>query len=467
MKKIRALLAIALSIVIASSGINVFATYLYTEDGRCQYFSYDQVEAQLKVGWYREPVQRLYTADGRSKVFENSKVDSQLNVGWFKTQPIIVYAEDGRTKYIENTADAIAANEAVGWYKEPVQRLYTPDGRNKLFKQSQVAAQVAVGWYTQPVQTLYTIDGRTKVFPKTQVAAQVAVGWSTEPFVTMYAPDGRTKKVKQSQVAANQKVGWFKTKPIKMYAEGGKTKYIENTQDAILSNEAVGWYREPVQRLYSLEKSKLFKVSQVPAQLKVGWFTEPVTKMYAIDGRTKAVPNSQITANQKVGWYLVKDYVIARANVIKTNVGYEPAINFVQSMLWDADYHQSLYNKIDSLCQEWHNKIGCPVAVRDSHVDTSGSYPKAYVYFRNLSTTKAIVAIEYAFTCYDVYGQLAADNPSYSSTRTVNFDEKDFYKFPTSSFTIYSTLYDNEDTRSIKNIVIKKVAFSDGTVWIR
>ncbi len=60
---------------------------LYTEDGRSKAFKASEVEAQLTVGWYTEPVQRLYTTDGRSKVFKKSEVAAQLTVGWYTEKP--------------------------------------------------------------------------------------------------------------------------------------------------------------------------------------------------------------------------------------------------------------------------------------------------------------------------------------------------------------------------------------------
>lgn len=89
---------------------------LYTPDDRVKSFSRDSVAAQLKVGWYEEPVQTLY-APGKSKVFKKSEVAAQLN---------------------------------VGWYEEPVQILYAL-GKSKVFKKTEVAAQLKAGWYEQPL----------------------------------------------------------------------------------------------------------------------------------------------------------------------------------------------------------------------------------------------------------------------------------------------------------------------------
>ena len=148
MRKIKSLLSLLLCLVITLSCVSVFAeryVTLYTEDGRAKSFPESQVAAQLTVGWYKTPVQRLYAADGRSKVFPRNEVYAQTK---------------------------------VGWYTEPVQTLYSP-GQSKVFKKTEVAAQLTVGWYTYPVTKMWALDGRSKVIPTTQVAANQKVGWYT------------------------------------------------------------------------------------------------------------------------------------------------------------------------------------------------------------------------------------------------------------------------------------------------
>ena len=58
-------------------------TMLFSYDGRSRAFPNEMVEAQLTVGWYREPLKLLYASDGRSKYFVESDIAPQLTVGWF------------------------------------------------------------------------------------------------------------------------------------------------------------------------------------------------------------------------------------------------------------------------------------------------------------------------------------------------------------------------------------------------
>lgn len=150
-------------------------TTLYAEDGRAVEFENSVVEAQLKVGWYREPFQRLY-AEGKSKLFPKSQVAAQLT---------------------------------VGWYREPVQRLYANNGKSKLFPQSQVAAQLTVGWYTTPSIDMYSLDGRKIKVLRGYIDAHKKVGWYEEPMARVYATGNRSKIVPLDEVSKYQAVGWY------------------------------------------------------------------------------------------------------------------------------------------------------------------------------------------------------------------------------------------------------------------
>lgn len=400
---------------------------LYTEDGRIKYFLGSQVEEQLRVGWYPEPVKRLY-AEGKSALFLESQVDAQLK---------------------------------VGWYTEPVRRLYT-EGKSALFVQSQVEAQLEVGWFLEPVQKLYA-ENKEKLFPKSQVQAQLAVGWSTEPFVRLYTLDGRSKMFMKSQVEAQIKVGWFNGKPVKMYAEDGRTKYVGSND--VAANEKVGWYKEPVQRLYALGKSKVFKKSQVAAQLKVGWYTEPVTKMYALNGKSKIVPNSQIAKNKEVGWYLYADYVCARADKLKKS-SYNSAVSFLENEMWSAsgtDYVR-IYEKRKALCNAWYAANDwVPMYIGTNYVKQENGVKVLHVKLRNL-TQKAIVYFETEFTCYNSSGKVAS---TYYNNGKIYSTMESTYHSPCTESEYTVKLSGNSSTAYVKNYQVKKVIYSDGTVWYR
>ena len=68
----------------------------------------------------------------------------------------------------------------VGWYLEPVTLFYAPDGRTKIRPTSTIDAQLRVGWYLKPVQKLYSADGREIVVEKVKVKDYLLVGWYEE-----------------------------------------------------------------------------------------------------------------------------------------------------------------------------------------------------------------------------------------------------------------------------------------------
>ncbi len=196
---------------------------LYAEDGRSKAFPVSQVAAQLTVGWYTEPVQRLY-APGKSKVFPKSQVAAQITVGWSAEPFVLMYALDGRSKYVKNSL--VEANKKVGWYVGKPIKAYAEDGRTKYIGSGEIAANEKVGWYTEPVQRLYA-PGKSKVFPKSQVAAQLTVGWYTYPVTRIYSEKGEIAVVKTAELKSWLAKGWD-TSVIRVVKEDTNTAYINN-----------------------------------------------------------------------------------------------------------------------------------------------------------------------------------------------------------------------------------------------
>lgn len=364
------LISLTLCLIVLMSVVCVHAeesVVLYAEDGRSQAFPASEVDLQLTVGWYKEPVQRLY-AEGKSKLFPVSEVDLQLT---------------------------------VGWYKEPVQRLYA-EGKSRLFPVSEVDLQLTVGWYKEPVQRLYA-EGKSKLFFKSDVAAQLAVGWSVEP----------------------------------------------------------------VQRLYAVGKSQLFKKSDVPAQLLVGWSIEPLSRVYSLDGRTKYVTKSMIEANKKVGWYPYSDYVVAKAAQLQKK-SYSDAAYFLQNAVTAAttveDYNM-FYGLLKNYCANWYGANDWrPVFIEKTYLTSIDGAKGVVIEMRNL-TQKKIAKIELQFTCFDKNGNETCDAEGYSGV--VNADADSVILSPAWSYPYKWKLSSYSQVASVGNVTLKKVYYSDGSVWER
>ena len=310
---------------------------MYALDGKTKMVKKTDVAAYKKVGWYdkkSDVIATMYATDGRTKEVFKANVEKEKAAGWFKTKPVKMYTIDGRTKYVEATdvaayknvgwfktkpvkmysadgrtkyveATDVEANKKVGWFKTTPVKMYATDGRTKYVESTDVEANRKVGWFTTKPVKMYAVDGRTKYVESTDVAANKKVGWYLEAMAMVYTTDGRTKVVKKTEVEAYKKVGWFKTKPVKMYTVDGRTKYVESTD--VEANKKVGWFKTKPVKMYSADgRTKYVESTDVAANKKVGWFKTKPVKMYSADGRTKYVESTDVTANKKAGWFKTK-----------------------------------------------------------------------------------------------------------------------------------------------------------------
>ena len=244
----------AMATTVFSEPIEIFAANdtvtLYAPDGRTREVPANEVDAYLKVGWYKNPVTILYSSDGHTRVTFLDEVDAYLKAGWYRTKEealyVTLYAPDGRTR--STLRSEVDAYLKVGWYRTKEEALYVtlyaPDGRTRSTLRSEVDAYLRVGWYRTKEEalyvTLYAPDGRTRSTLRSEVDAYLRVGWyrtKEEIYTTMYALDGRTKEVLKADVAANQKVGWY------LYPD-----YVIAKADALLStngySDAVDYVEE-------------------------------------------------------------------------------------------------------------------------------------------------------------------------------------------------------------------------------
>ncbi|WP_391573546.1 copper amine oxidase N-terminal domain-containing protein [Cohnella sp.] len=106
-----------------------------------------------------------------------------------------------------------------------------------------------------------------------------------------------------------------------------------------------------------------------------------------------------------------------------------------------------------------------PLKVIDSYITYSVlDTPEANIQVANL-TEKTIVSFDVTFKCYDNYGDPVVNPTSGSSlfkgtTRTFELSFGDYTTFT------WDLLW-QDNTSSLRNITITKVAYSDGTVWKR
>ncbi len=159
------------------------------------------------------------------------------------------------------------------------------------------------------------------------------------------------------------------------------------------------------------------------------------------------------------------------------NVTESKSYNKAHKYIFSGDFENTLtalFKKVieeqtarfkQELKQELIKNKYVPLKVVDSFITYSVlDTPEANIRVANL-TEKKIVSFDVTFKCYDNYGDPVIDPTSGSSlfkgiTRTFELSSGDYATFT------WDLLW-QDNTSSLRNITITKVAYSDGTVWKR
>ena len=195
--------------------------------------------------------------------------------------------------------------------------------------------------------------------------------------------------------------------------------------------------------------------------------------MYALDGRTALVPENQVAANQKVGWYLYNDYVKAitsKTDSIMKNSGYMAAYDYILDAFLstpdDSPQELEFYKKLQDVCRLWQNAAGAPIVVTGKWVtyDRYGD-PQMNVTVQNLQPF-AVTYFELDWTCLDVYGKVTTDYPYlYNGNFTGYSTDPDLDGYSRDTFVW--DLSDYSRTRSAGNMRVSAVSYENGYVWTR
>jgi hypothetical protein len=106
---------------------------LYSLDGREEIVAEEEVNAQLTVGWYLEPMTVLYAKDGRTEIIPLREKEAQLQVGWYE-QPInINYSAFEKTNIPASCLDKVLEGTSLagcGIYFYNMEQTY---GVNSIF----------------------------------------------------------------------------------------------------------------------------------------------------------------------------------------------------------------------------------------------------------------------------------------------------------------------------------------------
>lgn len=375
-------------------------TALYDLSGNCRVFKNDEVEAQLTVGWYREPSQILYAPDGRTQVFPKDKVAAQLAVGWFENRSDVftpLYAPDGRV--IEKPNSEVETYKNLGWYTEPqsltVEDSDAKDGYNwqygggylYIFNDNVSTAVISSDyswkstWYDhyQDIRTLYigygidlpgtfTFEGFKNLsrvelsptvtsighytFDKTSIS-RIGIPSSVTDFdayaFDTYGLNSYSDNANKNMViycepgsyaetfAKKSGVQYVHASPV-YYPDGRCIMATAEEKEVYLR---YGWYAEPVIMMYAADgRTLVCPIANAEANEQVGWHIDKddvYTKMYALDGRTLEVLDIKVAEYQNVGWYLIDDYICAMADQYVSTDGYDFAVLYLEFFLLALD----------------------------------------------------------------------------------------------------------------------------------
>ena len=493
-------------------------TTVYRKDGSTETIYMSDLQSYLDDGWYEEPFQTLYAADGRKKIFPKSQVKAQLAVGWYENPVkdssskvyylddslVEMYALDGRTKTFKKSE--IYEQLAVGWYldkfiymrkdnrelrKVPFDKvnIYNSNGWKEVkefFNTQGERKYITVDesndenkslkedekWYSEPVCLLFKkstwgLGGyEEKVVTEKEWNLNPARYSGYEEGIMLFTKDGKSKLYPNEKAMEQTSVGWYNDDIRRLYTPDGRSKIFPANKVAEQLN--VGWYEDPVQRLYAPDgRSEIVSINKVKEQLNVGWYEEPFVKMYTLDGRTAIFKESEAYAQINVGWYEdVPQYIL---DAIKVN-DYNSIFDWLTTLAFEYyqmnnDVAYTYMEQAKDVLEKWRKENSGPLAVIARKVGSEYGIPEVAVTFRNISD-KVVVSLETKFTCYDAYGNITTDYPNLYNGTFIGYADNENID-PGESVTLYWSLYSNERTTNTSWPIVKRVAYSDGTVWYR
>ncbi len=178
-----------------------------------------------------------------------------------------------------------------------------------------------------------------------------------------------------------------------------------------------------------------------------------------------------VEAYKAVGWYDYNDFICEWANKLVKEKGYDAGAKYLKDKIYSAEFAygqnatQRQWATLDAIYKQWYGQLGIPMVITDTYVSyNSSNTPIANIGFWNISG-KEISSVEVDFVCYDAYGRRTTDYSIYNGSFHGWVDNAD-HEYG-EEYNYYWTLYSNSRTKSVRNIVLTKVAFADGTYWYR
>lgn len=362
----------------------------------------------------------LYSLDGRSLFVEENQIEvyTAEGMGWYLEKPVTMYASDGRTLLVP--ADKVEAHKAVGWFVEgesdvtqtPTDTSAPEENKETSKKESESTGLVLIK---------YT-DGTVVNVPQYHVEMYKALGWvladsaaNVTGKVTMYNSDGVAKEVNADEVAKYELAGWTKAKPegnfVTLYYHDGTTKEV--IEASVEEYKSQGWYSAYDEAVYS----------------------------YAAFGDGKDVLG---------------------ATKLLENKKYELAFNTVQDALdkienTESEYVSMLYYLRSMITDTWREAANSPLGFVNYWFSEKDGKGLVVFEYRNISNSR-IQSFKINFDICNEKGEIIETN---SGSYYVN----DLQMVPCEKKRVAWIIKKGEDAKSIKNLKVNEVVFSDNTKW--
>ena len=353
----------------------------------------------------------LYSLDGRTLNVDESQVEiyTAEGMGWFKEKPVTMYSLDGREIVV--SADRVEAHKLVGWFVKG---------------EDSSAPSVTEPSVTQPVEAAtvsvkYT-DGTVVKVPEEHLETYKTLGWAlidnktseATEVVTVYNSEGVAKEIPADELGKYQLEGWSLKKAdvsyVTVYNYAGEERQILSSQVEI--EKTNGWYPAFDEAVYSY------------AAFGDG---------FNVKGATKLLEEKSYEA----AFLLVQD-----------------AIKKIENT--SSEYTNYLYYLRTTITDTWREAANSPLGFVNYWFSEKDGKKIVVFEYRNISNSR-IKSFRINFDICNSVGEVIETNSG--SYYAENLE------MPPCEKQRVAWYIQSNNAASIKNLKVKEVTFSDGTVW--
>ncbi len=328
---------------------------------------------------------------------------------------------------------------------------------------------------------LYALDGRTLMVEESQVELYTAegMGWFAEKPVTLYALDGRTLVVPADKVEAHRKVGWYLESEINNTGNESETPETDGEAvtdtpetEVVVDNKVAVKYTDGTIVRVPKEHLNMY--------IALGWAevdsdapaSENVT-VYDVNGNTKEVYADEAEKLESEGWYSSYGEAVYKYAVEGTSTEdgsekllkdkkYEMAYTRVQEAIdklagTETEYSEELYDVRSDIMDTWNAAAKSPLGFINYWFNEKDGKKIVVFEYRNVGDSR-ITSFKINFDVCNAAGEVIETNSGSYYVEKLQMD-------PCDKKRVAWAIERGDDAKSIKNLKVKEVVFSDGTKW--